>query len=168
MIPVKETQYTVDAASKTIHVKREFDASVEQVWKAWTQPEYLDQWWAPKPWKAVTVSMDFRPGGAWRYYMQGPEGEKHHCRADYQAIVANKQFTGTDAFTDENGNSIKDMPVMQWDVRFSPDADGTRVNVTLTFNSEEDLNKIVEMGFKEGFAAAHQNLDELLANQNKR
>lgn len=165
MITTRETQYTADTANKRILVKRDFDASVEQVWKAWTQPELLDQWWAPKPWKAVTMRMDFRPGGSWMYYMQGPEGERHYCRADYTNITPNQQFTGSDAFTDENGKINTDMPTMQWDVRFSPDADGTRVNVVLGFDTVEDMNKIIEMGFKEGFAAAHKNLDELLAKQ---
>lgn len=163
MITTNETQYTVDTTNKKILVKRDFNASVEQVWKAWTQPAYLDQWWAPKPWKAITLSMDFRNGGTWLYYMQGPEGERHYCRADYNNILPERQYNGSDAFTDENGNVNTEFPRMEWDVKFSPETDGTRVNIELTFSSIEDLNKIVEMGFKEGFAAAHKNLDELLS-----
>ena len=52
---------------------------------------------------------------------------------------------------------------MHWQVAFSPTAGGTRVQVVITFRSEEDMQKIVEMGFEEGFTAAHGNLDELLA-----
>ena len=165
MIATKETVYTKDAANNKMSVVREFDAPLEKVWKAWTEPKLLDQWWAPKPWKAVTQSMDFRADGNWRYYMQGPEGERHYCLVEYNKIVPNKSFSGLDAFCDENGNINKEMPTMDWLVQFSPVGDRTRVDVVITFKSEEDMNKIVEMGFKEGFSAAHTNLDELLARE---
>ena len=165
MITTNQTTLTKDIANKKIRVVREFDAPVDQVWRAWTEPELLDQWWAPKPWTAHTGSMDFREGGKWLYYMQGPDGEKSWCRADYETIEKGKRYTGTDAFCDEKGNVNTDFPQMYWDVQFTPSNGGTRVEVELTFASEADLNKILEMGFQEGFAAAHGNLDELLASQ---
>ena len=159
----KETIYTKDAANKKIKVVREFDAPVENVWRAWTEKELLDQWWAPKPWKANTQSMDFRQGGAWLYYMEGPDGSRHYCRADYETIVPNKSYTGLDAFCDETGNINTGFPRMHWQVLFTSSGNGTKVEVEITFASEADLETIIEMGFKEGFAAAHTNLDELLA-----
>ena len=163
MIANKETVYTKEVAKKQMKVTREFDAPVTNVWKAWTEPAQLDQWWAPKPWHAHTQSMDFREGGRWMYYMEGPEGERHYCRADYETIVPNKKYTGLDAFCDEKGNINNEMPRMKWDVAFADLKDRTRIDVLITFPSEEDMDKIIEMGFKEGFAAAHENLDELLA-----
>jgi uncharacterized protein YndB with AHSA1/START domain len=163
MMITKETIYSTDQANKKITVVREFDAPVEKVWKAWTDPKLLDQWWAPKPWKAVTKSMDFRPGGRWLYYMEGPDATRHYCKVDYKSIVPNKAFTGIDAFTDEKGNLSNEFPSMDWEVNFSKANNGTKVEVEVTFASIEDMNKIIETGFKEGFAAAHQNLDELLA-----
>lgn len=159
----KETVFTKDEASKKIKVVREFDAPLEKVWKAWTEREILDQWWAPKPWKAHTQSLDFRSGGKWLYYMEGPEGERHYCRADYNTVVPQKSFTGMDAFCDEEGNINPDMPQMNWNVMFNPIKTGTKVDVELTFDSLDDMNKIIEMGFQDGFAAAHGNLDEILA-----
>lgn len=159
----KETIYTKDAANKKIKVVRDFDAPVEHVWRAWTEKELVDQWWAPKPWKANTQSMDFRAGGTWLYYMEGPDGSRHYCRADYETIVPNKSYTGLDAFCDENGNINTEFPRMHWQVLFTSSGGGTRVEVEITFASETDLETIIEMGFKEGFAAAHGNLDELLA-----
>ncbi|MGZ8541422.1 MAG: SRPBCC family protein, partial [Chitinophagaceae bacterium] len=142
-----------------------FDAPVEQVWKAWTESEWLDQWWAPKPWKANTRSMDFRDGGTWFYYMEGPDGSRHYCRADYETIVPGKSYTGLDAFCDEDGNINTDFPRMHWKAVFSKSANGTKVEVEITFDSDADMEKIIEMGFKEGFSAAHTNLDELLASK---
>jgi uncharacterized protein YndB with AHSA1/START domain len=162
MIATRETVLTKDLANKKIKVTREFDAPVAEVWKAWTEPELLDKWWAPKPWKAITVSMDFRPNGKWNYYMQGPDDTKHYCLFAYSAITANKSYSGEDAFTDENGKVNGSMPQMNWNVNFNGSGDSTKVNIDISFNSVDDLNKIIEMGFEEGFAAAHKNLDDLL------
>ncbi|MFI5129093.1 MAG: SRPBCC domain-containing protein [Chitinophagales bacterium] len=163
MILNKETIFTKDLANKKIKVVREFDAPLEQVWKAWTESELLDKWWAPKPWKAVTLSMNFQNGGTWLYYMEGPDGSRHYCRADYNSIVKNKRYDGLDAFCDEKGNINSEFPRMNWKVVFSNSDSATKVEVEITFDSVESLEKIIEMGFKEGFAAAHTNLDELLA-----
>ncbi|MEO7924568.1 MAG: SRPBCC domain-containing protein [Chitinophagaceae bacterium] len=163
MMATKETVYSKDLANKKINVVREFSAPIERVWEAWTVSEQLDQWWAPKPWKANTQEMDFREGGHWRYYMQGPEGERHYCRADYETIFPNKTYSGLDAFCDENGNINTEFPRMHWKVDFKPSEAGTKVEVEITFSKIEDLEKIVEMGFQEGFRMAHENLDELLA-----
>lgn len=163
MIINKETIYQPDVSNRKLRVTREFDAQLEKVWKAWTEPALLDQWWAPKPWQANTLAMDFREGGRWLYYMEGPDGSRHYCLFDYQTITQNKSYSGNDAFCDEKGNINPEFPRMQWKNTFSRTADGTRVEANISFESEADLNKIIEMGFKEGFAAAHQNLDELLA-----
>jgi uncharacterized protein YndB with AHSA1/START domain len=165
MIINKETIYTRDQVNKKVKAVREFDAPVEKVWRAWTERELLDQWWAPKPWKAVTQSMDFRNGGTWLYYMQGPDGKKQYCRADFKSVVPNKSYEGMDAFCDEKGNITTDFPRTKWKVRFSDIGDGTKVDVELSFGSEADMNKFLESGFEEGFAMAHNNLDELLAKQ---
>jgi uncharacterized protein YndB with AHSA1/START domain len=159
----KQTIITKDAANKKLFVVREFDGTPEQVWKAWTESELLDKWWAPRPWKAKTKKMDFREGGFWLYCMEGPNGEQQWCRVDYKSIVPNKSFTAIDAFCDEEGNKTADFPNMHWKNEFSKTDTGTKVTVEITFASESDLEKIIEMGFKEGFTMAHSNLDELLA-----
>ena len=161
----RETVYSKDASNKKIMVERVFDAPLEMVWQAWTQRDLLDLWWAPKPWKTNTQSMDFRDGGRWLYYMEGPDGSRHYCKVDYKTIVPNKSFSGLDGFCDENGQTNTDLPGMDWNVAFNAEGDITRVAVEITFASEADLEKIVEMGFKEGFAMAHTNLDELLAKK---
>jgi uncharacterized protein YndB with AHSA1/START domain len=165
MMVTKETNYATDASNKKLLVERVFDAPVEMVWKAWTQSDLLDQWWAPKPWKANTVSMDFREGGNWFYYMEGPDGSRHYCKVDYKSIVPNSSFTGYDCFADEKGERLTDPPGMDWKCVFKAAGNTTKVEVEVTFATEDDLKKIVEMGFKEGFAMAHTNLDELLAKQ---
>ncbi|HNP33648.1 MAG TPA: SRPBCC domain-containing protein [Flavobacterium sp.] len=159
--------FTVNKENNTVNVKREFDANLSLVWDAWTKPEILDQWWAPRPWKAVTKSMDFREGGTWLYYMKGPDGERHYCKNDYQKIEVQKFFSGLDAFCNENGVNNTDMPRTQWTNTFVTNNDTTTVKIVAKYESLEDLEKIIAMGFKEGFTMALGNLDEYLATVNK-
>lgn len=163
MTQQKQTIITKDAASNKLFVTREFDGAPGEVWKAWTESSLLDLWWAPRPWKANTKTMDFREGGFWLYCMEGPDGSRVWCRLDYKTIVPNRSFTAIDAFCDEAGNKTADFPNMQWKNEFLETDTGTKVVIEITFSNETDLEKIIEMGFKEGFTAAHGNLDELLA-----
>lgn len=163
MITNTQPVFKKDLTNKKITVVRDFEAPLEQVWHAWTESSILDLWWAPKPWKAVTKSMDFREGGYWLYNMMGPDGNGQFCRVDFKKIVPNKSFTSTDAFCDVNGNQDRSMPISEWKVEFKETSEGTSVFVEITFASESDLQKIVEMGFEQGFAMGLSNLEELLA-----
>ena len=159
--------FSVNKENNTIHVTRDFAANLSLVWDAWTKPEILDQWWAPKPWRAETGSMDFSEGGYWHYAMVGPEGEKHWAIFEYQSIQPQKSYAGMDAFADENRNLNKEMPRMHWANTFTGKGDTTTVTCEIKFNELADLEKIIEMGFKEGFTMGLQNLDEWLEKNRK-
>ncbi len=77
MIDTHELQIVKDLPKRKITVTRHFDASPELVWRAWTESELLDQWWAPQPWKAETKFLSFKVGGYWLYAMVGPDNSKH-------------------------------------------------------------------------------------------
>ena len=154
-----------DVANKKITVEREFDAPVEDVWKAWTQKELLDQWWAPRPYKAKTKTLDFREGGHWMYVMVGPDGDESWVWVNFFEIVPLKSFTAEDFFCNDKGERTNEFPGMFWKNIFSKTANGSKVTSELTFESEGDLNKILELGFEPGFTAALGNLDELLADR---
>lgn len=160
-----KTIFSKDIENRRMNITREFAAPVEKTWKAWTNREWLDQWWAPKPWKAETKSMDFREGGSWLYAMVGPDGTRHWARADYKKINELKSFTVSDCFCDEKGVKNDSFPSMDWKVEFIPAGSSTKVQVEITAPTKEDLDKIIEMGFEQGFSAAHDNLDELLAKK---
>lgn len=159
---LEKTKYTAHTDKKQLEIERVFNAGIDMVWRAWTEPEILDQWWAPKPWKTVTHSMDFKAGGRWLYSMNGPEGEQHKCSADYKTVTPKQNYTAADAFCDENWNPTPDMPNTNWDVSFKDNGNTTIVNIIATYPTKEAMETIIKMGFKEGFAMAHNNLDELL------
>lgn len=160
--------FSVDKENKCVRVKREFAADRNLVWAAWTTPELLNLWWAPKPYRTETKSMDFREGGSWLYAMIAPDGVAHWCRADYQKVSAPETFSGLDAFCDEEGNINTGFPRSLWNNVFSEHGhEATIVDVTIQYDKLEDLEKIIEMGFREGFTMALGNLDQYLAEQSK-
>jgi len=161
-----QTEIRKDSVNKKLHVTRQFQAPKEMVWKAWTTAELLDQWWAPRPYETVTKSLDFKEGGFWLYHMLSPEGDKHWCRLDYLTIVPQDYYTAIDAFCDEEGTPNTGIPQMTWKNTFTSENNETKVTVEISFEREEDMEKIIEMGMKEGFSAALENLDELLAKGN--
>ncbi len=154
--------FYIDKENKQVKVRREFAAPLMKVWQAWTQSETLDQWWAPKPWKAQTKKMDFTEGGRWLYAMKGPDGETHWSYADFQKIVPRESFTALEAFSDENGKTKTDMPQSTWKVSFSESGNSTFVNIAIAYETQSDLEKELNMGFREGFTKGLENLDELL------
>lgn len=154
--------FIVDKDHKTIVIKREFAAPLELVWEAWTTSEILEQWIAPKPWRAQTRTMDFREGGFWHYAMISPNNEKHWSRYDYQKIEHQKSITELRAFSDESGSVNPDFPRTHSQNVFTETNSKTLVTVTAEYGSLEVLEFMVKNGFKEGMASSLGNLDEVL------
>lgn len=162
MKPALLFDFTVNKENKTIHIVREFAANLELVWQAWTTAELLDQWWGPQPWKAETKAMDFREGGFWLYAMVGPEGEKHWAKTDFLSIVKETSFASKGGMSDENGMINPAFPQNLWENTFIEKANKVQVVMLLTYDTLGDLEKEIEMGFKEGMTIDFQQLDELL------
>ena len=159
--------FSVNKESNTILITREFNANLDLVWQTWTNAELLDQWWAPKPYKTETSSLDFREGGRWLYAMVSPENERIWCKANYKAIEMQKVISWLDAFCDEKGNDISEKPNSFWTSIFTETNSITTIKITLQHDKLEDLEMMLEMGFKEGFSMGLQNLDELLSSLSK-
>lgn len=162
MKPALLMDFTVDKENCKVNVSREFAAPLNLVWEAWTKAEILDKWWAPRPYQAITKSMDFKVGGRWHYHMKGPEGDIHWCLADYKSIDFEQEFQCTDAFCDEEMNINEEFSPGYWTVAFESQGSQTLVKVNIQHQSLEIIEKIIEMGFKEGFTMALSNLDEVL------
>jgi uncharacterized protein YndB with AHSA1/START domain len=154
---------TQDRENKTVTVKRSFAAPRSKVWQAWTDVSLLEKWWAPKPWKAVTKTYEFKPNGQWLYYMAGPDGEQFWSVVKFQEINAEHYFTAIDGFCDENGEINHSMPSdTHWKNEFFEEDGMTHLVVTLTFASEETMQKMIEMQFEGGFSIGLSQLEELL------
>ena len=153
--------FTVDKTTKTVTFSREFDADLSLVWDAYTKPEILDQWWAPKPWTSKTKFMDFEVGGRRFYAMVSPEGQEHWSIQKYTSISPKTNFNLLNAFADKDENP--ELPGSEWNLNFSEQNGKTIVRISIYNESLVRLEKMLEMGFKEGTAMTLKNLDELLA-----
>jgi uncharacterized protein YndB with AHSA1/START domain len=150
------------AKANVLTIERTFNAPLPLVWRTWTEAELLDKWWAPKPWKSVTKSMEFKEGGQRFYAMVGPNNEEHWCITTYHTIARHDHFTGDDAFTDSQGTINKEFPVAKFNNQFIKESDQTKVVIISEYASEEHLKQVIEMGMKEGLSMAFENLDEVL------
>lgn len=157
--------FIVDKDTKTVTVKREFSANLDLVWSAWTEPEILDQWWAPKPYLSKTKFMDFKVGGKRFYAMVSPEGQEHLALHQYTSISPKTNFKMLNTFADEHENP--QLPGSDWDLNFNEQNGNTNVIITIYNESLERMEKMIEMGFKEGFTATLNYLEELLTSKQK-
>ncbi len=141
--------FTLDKSKKTAFINREFDADLPLVWDAFTKQEILDQWWAPKPYASKTKVMDFKVGGRRFYAMVSPEGQERWSIQKYISISPKTNFKFLNAFADKDENP--ELPGSDWDLSFTEANGKTKVSVSIYNESLERMEKMIEMGFKEGF-----------------
>ena len=154
-------EFTVNKATKTVSVIREFAAELSLVWDAFTKPEILDQWWAPKPFTSKTKYMDFKVGGRRFYAMVSPAGEERWSIQQYTSISPKTNFKFLNAFADKDENP--ELPGSDWDLNFSYKEGATTVRVSIYNESLARMEKMIEMGFSEGFSMTLNSLENLLA-----
>jgi uncharacterized protein YndB with AHSA1/START domain len=156
-----QMDFIVDKQTKTVSITREFAYNLSLVWDAYTKPELLDQWWAPKPMTSRTKAMDFKVGGRRFYAMVSPDGDERWVVQKYTSITPKTNFKLFNAFADKDENL--ELPGSDWDLNFSEQDGKTKVSISIYNESLERLERMIEMGFKEGVTAQLQNLEELLA-----
>ena len=158
--------FTVDKTTKTVFINREFAAALSLVWDAFTKQEILDQWWAPKPWASKTKFMNFEVGGRRFYAMVSPEGQERWSIQKYTSISPKTNFKFLNAFADEDENP--ELPGSEWELNFSEQDGTTKVNITIYNKSLDRMEKMIEMGFQEGFTMTLNYLENLLTTLSQR
>ena len=158
--------FTVDKATKTVFITKEFDAGLSLVWDAYTKPEILDQWWAPKPYASKTKVMNFEVGGRRFYAMVSPEGQERWSIQKYTSISPKTNFKYLNAFADKDENP--ELPGSDWDLNFSEQNGITKVSISIYNESLARMEKLIEMGFQGGFTMTLNYLEELLTSLSKR
>lgn len=152
--------FIVDKTTKTVSITMEFAAELSLVWDAFTIPEILDQWYAPKPFTSRTKFMDFKVGGRRFYAMVSPEGEERWGIQEYTSITPKTNFKMYNTFADKDQNP--ELPGSDWDLNFSEHNGTTKVYISIYNESLERLERVLE-GFKMGMAMTFENLKNLLA-----
>ena len=136
-------------ADREISATRVFDAPRDLVWKAWTDPQHIAQWWGPKGFSNTIVSMDVRPGGLWDFVMHGPDGRNYDNKIRYVEIVPPERLVYDHISA----------PNFHVTVSFEEEHGKTRLTMTMLFETAELRDGVVKAyGAVEGL---HQTLGRL-------
>ncbi|HEY1932264.1 MAG TPA: SRPBCC family protein [Acetobacteraceae bacterium] len=142
-------------------LSRLIDAPRDRIYRAWTDPELLRQWFAPLPWTTSHAELDVRPGGASLVVMRGPDGTDFPNRGVYLEVVPNERLVFTDAFTAAWEPSSK--PFMTVILTFDDEAGKTRYTARVRHWTVADRETHEKMGFHEGWGRCTDQLAAVAA-----
>lgn len=156
------TKTTTSTEGRDLILMRIIDAPREKVFKAWTDPALLKQWFAPLPWTTPVVETDVRPGGSSLFVMRGPDGNEFPNRGVYLDVVKNERLVFTDAFTKAWEPSEK--PFMVVAVTFEDQDGKTKYTARVQHWTVADREAHEQMGFHQGWAVCAEQLAALVEN----
>jgi uncharacterized protein YndB with AHSA1/START domain len=142
-------------SDREIEMTRVFDAPRHLVFDAMTKPELLKQWFGPHGWNLVVCEVDFRVGGAWRFILEGPHGEKMGMSGVYREIVPGERTVHAEAFDDYPGDSTVTIVLTEHESR-------TTMTATVLYESQEVRDAVVASGMEHGAAETYDRLAALL------
>jgi len=144
-------------------LERVVDVAPELVWKAWTEPEHLKQWFCPRPWTTPVCEVDLRPGGTFRTVLRGPNGEEYEHSGCYLEVVPNRRLVWTSALLPgwRPAGASGEVPHFNAIIAIEPHPRGTRYTATAMHADERGRRSHEEMGFHEGWGKALDQLVEL-------
>jgi uncharacterized protein YndB with AHSA1/START domain len=117
--------------SNEIRITRVYDAPVQAVWEAWTDPEQVAKWWGPRGFTLTTHSKDLRPGGHWAYTMHGPDGKDYENKTTYHEVERHAKLV-----YDHGGNDSRP-PLFRVTVLFNEIKGKTKMDMSMTFSTPE-------------------------------
>jgi uncharacterized protein YndB with AHSA1/START domain len=154
------TTETTPSNDRELVLTRVIDAPRESVYRAWTEPELLKQWFTPRPWTTPVVETDVRPGGSNLIVMRSPEGAEMPNRGVYLEVVPNERLVITDAFTQAWEPSEK--PFMTLVLTFEDAGEGrTKYTARARHWTVADRESHEKMGFHQGWGVATDQLAEV-------
>jgi uncharacterized protein YndB with AHSA1/START domain len=149
------------ASDRELVLTRLIDAPREKLFKAWTDPELLKQWFSPRPWTTPVIEVDVRAGGANLIVMRGPDGTEFPNRGVYLEVVENERLVFTDAYTKAWEPSEK--PFMTAIITFEDEAGQTRYTARVLHWTVADREAHEKMGFHQGWGLCTDQLAALAA-----
>ena len=149
------------SADRELVLTRLINAPRAKVYRAWTDPELLKQWFAPKPYTTPIVEIDVRPGGSAYFVMRGPDGKDLPNRGVYLEVVPNEKLVSTDAYVRAWQPSEK--PFMTLILTFEDEGGKTRYTARVRHWTVADREAHEKMGFHEGWGLCTDQLEALVA-----
>jgi uncharacterized protein YndB with AHSA1/START domain len=157
------TSVDTDYDNLTTTLAADFDSAIDEVWQLWADPRKLERWWGPPTYPATFEKHDLSPGGEVTYFMTGPEGDQPRGWWRVTSVDPPTSLEFTDGFANDDGTPSEEMPVINVEVRLTERDGGTRMEIRSTYESREDLDRLIEMGMLEGLQASVGQMDGLLA-----
>lgn len=148
-----------DLSDRELVLTRVIDAAPAKVYRAWTDPALLRQWFAPKPYETPVAELDVRPGGANYIVMRGPDGQDMPNRGTYLEVVENQRLVFTDAYIGAWVPSEK--PFMTVILTFEDQGGKTKYTARVRHWSVADRETHEKMGFAQGWAICADQLEAL-------
>ena len=148
-------------ADRELVLSRIIDAPPQKVYRAWTEPELLKQWFAPAPFTTPVAELDVRPGGANLMVMRSADGTEFPNRGVYLEVVPNERLVFTDAYTEAWQPSGK--PFMTVILTFANEGGRTRYTARVRHWTAEDRETHEKMGFHQGWGQCADQLAALVA-----
>ena len=152
-----------DTHEHELVLTRLIDAPRALLYRAWTDPEMLKQWFAPLPYTTPHAELDVRPGGANLIVMRSPDGQDMPNRGVYLEVVPNEKLVFTDAFTDAWVPSPK--PFMTVILTFEDEGGKTRYTARVRHWTAEDKETHEKMGFHQGWGICADQLTALVTKK---
>lgn len=149
---------TSDASKRTLTLNRTFDAPIQLVWEAWTQPEHIANWWGPKGMETKIIEHNFSVGGNWQYVMTMPDGQDFIGEGVYSTIVELQKI-----FSSANFKPMTEGVEIQ--ALFEPAGDKTKFTFNVVHPTEEYCKQQEQMGFYNGWGSVFDRLGEYLIEQ---
>jgi uncharacterized protein YndB with AHSA1/START domain len=146
-------------ATHELKLSRLIDAPRAVLYRCWTEPELIKQWFTPRPWTTPVVETDVRVGGSSRMIFRGPEGQEFPNQGVYLEVIPNTKLVFTDAYTEAWIPSAK--PFMTAAITFADEGGKTRYTAVARHWTAEDKAQHEQMGFHDGWGKAADQLEAL-------
>ena len=151
-----KTNFVIEPGKQEIVITRVFDAPRELVFKAYTDPDAIPQWWGPRRLTTIVDELELRPGGAWRYINRNPDGSEFQFHGVYHDIVSPERLVYTFEFEGVPGHvSLETVTFEEQDGR-------TKMTNHAVFQSLADRDAMVQSGMQEGASEGMDRLAELV------
>lgn len=150
----------IETGERELAVSLVLDAPRDKLFRCWTEPELLTQWFAPRPWSTAHAELDVRPGGSTLVVMADPEGNEYPGRGAYLEVVPDEKLVFTDGYVKASEPSPE--PFFTGIVTFEEAGNGkTRYTARARHWSQEACHKHEEMGFHPGWTQCARQLEAL-------
>lgn len=147
----------VDRPARLFSMSRIFNAPRELVWKVYTDPQHVPEWWGPRYITTVVEKMELKAGGVWRYIQRDPKGNEYAFNGIYKEVVPPERLVYTFEFEPMPGHISTDTLIFE-----ELPGGKTKITAATTFDTLEDLEGMLQSGMEDGAVETWDRLEELL------